>query len=126
MTDSMRRALDETSRRRAKQEAYNQAHGIEPVSIFKAVRDLTDEVTSRATAESKAEYHADSPADLPEADFQRVVDELEREMRRAALDLEFEKAAALRDQIFELRDARAEREDLAPWQRARALAGQRR
>jgi excinuclease ABC subunit B len=126
MTDSMRRALDETSRRRAKQEAYNQAHGIEPVSIFKAVRDITDEVTSRAAAESKAEYHADTPADLPEAEFQRVVDELEREMRKAALDLEFEKAAALRDQIFELRDARAEREDLAPWQRARALAGPRR
>jgi excinuclease ABC subunit B len=126
MTDSMRRALDETSRRRAKQEAYNQAHGIEPVSIFKAVRDITDEVTSRAAAESKAEFHADTPADLPEAEFQRVVDELEREMRKAALDLEFEKAAALRDQIFELRDARAEREDLAPWQRARALAGPRR
>ncbi|MEX2030222.1 MAG: excinuclease ABC subunit UvrB [Anaerolineales bacterium] len=126
MTDSMRRALDETSRRRAKQEAYNQANGIEPVSIFKAVRDLTDEVTSRAAAESKTEYHTGTPAELPEAEFQRVLEELEREMRRAALDLAFEKAAALRDQIFELRNARAEREDLAPWQRARALAGPRR
>ena len=125
ITDSMRRALDETDRRRAKQSAYNQQHGIEPVSIFKAVRDLTDEVTSRAAAESRAEYRAGSPAELPEEDFQRVIADLEKEMRQAAEHLEFEKAAALRDQIFELRDTRAEREALAPWQRARALSGER-
>jgi excinuclease ABC subunit B len=125
ITDSMRRALDETDRRRAKQAAYNREHGIEPVSIFKAVRDLTDEVTSRAAAESRADYRADSPAGLPEEDFLRVIADLEKEMRQAAEHLEFEKAAALRDQIFELRETRAERESLAPWQRARALSGER-
>ncbi len=56
VTDSMRRALDETNRRRAKQVAYNEAHGIQPVSIFKAVRDLTDQLSVKAVAEPKGEY----------------------------------------------------------------------
>ncbi len=124
ITESMRRAIDETERRRAKQIAYNRAHGIEPVSIVKAVRDLTDQVAAHAVAERGEEYRPFTPAQLPRAELSRLIKELEKEMRAAAEALEFEKAAALRDQVFELRQTLAEQEDLPPWRRARALAGQ--
>ncbi len=124
MTDSMRKALDETSRRRAKQVAYNQAHGIEPMSIVKAVRDLTDQVAARVAAEPSGEYRAFTPAGVPRDELARLIKDLEREMRGAAEALEFEKAASLRDQIFELRQALADKENLPPWRRARALAGE--
>ena len=124
MTDSMRKALDETSRRRAKQVAYNEAHGIEPMSIVKAVRDLTDQVAARVAAEPSGEYRAFTPAGVPRDELARLIKDLEREMRGAAEALEFEKAASLRDQIFELRQALADKENLPPWRRARALAGE--
>ena len=123
ITDSMRRALDETERRRKKQSAYNQAHGIEPVSIVKAVRDLTDQLAARAVAEPQAEYRF-TPAQLPHDELTRMIKQLEKEMKGAAEALEFEKAAALRDQIFELRQVLAEKDDLPSWRRARALAGE--
>ena len=123
VTDSMRFAIDETERRRAKQIAYNQEHGIEPMSIIKAVRDLTDQVAARAAAESKADYTVFTPAQLPKDELSHLIDQLEAQMRSAAEGLEFEKAAALRDQIYELRDALADKENLKPWERARALAG---
>jgi excinuclease ABC subunit B len=123
ITDSMRFALDETERRRAKQEAFNHEHGIEPVSIIKAVRDLTDQVAARAVAETKAEYAGLTPAQLPRDELATLIQKLEEEMRAAAADLEFEKAAALRDQIYEFREVLAEKEDWKPWERARAMAG---
>ena len=125
ITDSMKRALDETNRRRAKQIAYNEAHGIEPVSIIKAVHDLTERLTSSAVAEPKAEYRVGgSSAALPKNEIKRVISELENQMRAAAKDLEFERAAALRDQIIELRAVLAEDPNLPPWQKARLLAGE--
>jgi excinuclease ABC subunit B len=124
VTDSMRRAIDETNRRRAKQVAYNEAHGIEPLSIVKAVRDLTDQLAARAVAEPQAAYRALMPAELPKDELSRMIKDLEKEMRLAAEALEFEKAASLRDEIFELRDVLAEKENLPPWKRARALAGE--
>ncbi len=122
LTDSMRRAIEETERRRAKQIAYNQAHGIEPASIVKEIRDLTDQVAARTVAEEAGEYRPLTPASLPKDELQRLILELEKQMQRAAEVLEFEKAAALRDQIFELRAALIDKEDLPPWQRAKALA----
>jgi excinuclease ABC subunit B len=101
VTDSMRRAIDETNRRRKIQMDYNLAHGIEPVSIVKAVRDLTERLRATAPADTPAD--ADSGSGLSRAEAERVVRDLEREMRTAAQNLEFEKAAALRDQLFELR-----------------------
>jgi excinuclease ABC subunit B len=101
VTDSMQRAIDETARRRKIQMEYNQAHGIEPVSIVKAVRDLTERLRSGGKAEAPAEEEA--PLGLSRAEAERVARELEKEMRAAAQDLEFEKAAALRDQLYELR-----------------------
>jgi excinuclease ABC subunit B len=124
VTASMQRAIDETNRRRAKQIRYNEEHGIEPVSIVKAVRDLTDQVAAaRAVAEPEGAYHALAPEQLPKDELSRLIRELEKQMRAAAEGLEFEKAAALRDQVFELRGALAEKEDLPPWRRARVLAG---
>jgi len=125
VTESMQRAIEETERRRAKQVAFNQEHGIEPASIIKAVRDITDQVALHAAAETKGEYHPLRPVDLPKEELARLIKELEKKMRAAAEGLEFEQAAALRDQIFELRETLAEKEEVPPWRRARALAGQR-
>jgi excinuclease ABC subunit B len=124
VTDSMQRAIDETNRRRAVQIQYNQEHGIEPATIVKEIRDLTDQVSRRAVAEAQGEYQAISPAKMPKHELAHVIDELEKQMQAAAADLEFEKAAALRDQVFELRDILAERDDLPPWKRVQVLAGQ--
>ena len=125
ITDSMKRALDETDRRREKQVAYNLAHGIEPVGIIKAVHDLTERLKSSAVAEPKADYRVGgSSSALPKNELKRVISELENQMKAAAKDLEFERAAALRDQILELRAILAEDPDLPPWKRARLLAGE--
>ena len=124
ITDSMRRALEETERRRSKQIAYNQEHGIEPVSIMKEVRDLTDQMAARAVAEEAGSYGTSLGVTMPKDELQRLIRELEKQMRAAAEGLEFEKAAALRDQIFEFREILAEKEDLPPWKRARMLAGE--
>lgn len=105
VTDSMRRALDETERRRKIQSDYNKAHGIEPQGIVKEVKDLTDRV--RAAAEARGEYAGKSgtglPLDLPRSEAQRMITDLEKQMKEAASKWEFEKAALLRDQIMELR-----------------------
>ncbi len=125
MTDSMRRAIDETNRRRAKQIAYNQEYGIEPVSIHKAVRDLTDQLSVPAVAEEKGEYRTRaSAARMERSDLQRVIAELEKQMKEAARNLEFEKAAVLRDQVYELRGILAESSNLPPWDKVRLLAGE--
>jgi excinuclease ABC subunit B len=124
VTDAMRGAIDETNRRRAKQIAYNEEHGIEPVGIMKAVRDLTDQLAVRAVAEPQAEYRVKGAAGLPKNEMQRVISELEKQMKEAAQNLEFEKAAVLRDQIFELRSILAEESKLPPWERVRLLAGE--
>ena len=99
ITDSMQRAIDETNRRRAVQEAYNEEHGIRPESIVKQVRDLTDRV--RMVAEERGEYKI--AGGLPQSEIAYLIGELEAQMKEAAANLEYEKAALLRDQIFELR-----------------------
>ncbi len=98
MTNSMTRAIEETRRRRQIQEAYNIEHGITPQGIRKAIKDITARV--KAVAEPHTEYAA-----LPATreDIARLVKELEKQMKAAAKNLEFEKAALLRDRIIELR-----------------------
>ena len=112
VTDSMQRAIDETNRRRVVQQQHNEEHGIEPQSIVKQIRDLTDRV--RAVAEERVEYRA--AAGLPKAEVTYLIGELEKQMKEAASNLEFEKAALLRDQIFELRK-QLEDEDIPEWER---------
>lgn len=127
MTDSMKMAIDETNRRRAVQQAYNEEHGIEPRSIHKAVRDLTDDITHEkelALAEKQAGYT--TVADLPKDELHKIITELEKQMKAAAQALEFEKAAQLRDQIVELRQLMVLKEagadgDLPAWERMRRL-----
>lgn len=124
ITDSMRRAIDETNRRRTKQEAYNQEHGIQPVSIVKAVRDLTDQLSIKAVAEEKSEYHVSGGSGMPKSEMLRLISELEKQMKEAAKNLEFEKAAVLRDQVFELRGILAEESNLPPWKKIKLLSGE--
>jgi excinuclease ABC subunit B len=107
ITDSMRSAIGETERRRRIQTAYNESHGIEPIGIVKAVKDITDHV--RKVAEEKAQYSVDG--NLPKDELLRMVMELERQMKNAAKNLEFEKAAQLRDQVAILRKALADEKD---------------
>jgi len=99
VTDSMKFAIDETNRRREIQQAHNDANSIVPTSIVKEVKDLTTQV--RQVAETKTPYV--TPASLPKNDLVRLVKDLERQMKTAARDLEFEKAALLRDQVVDLR-----------------------
>jgi excinuclease ABC subunit B len=101
ITDSMRTALNETERRRGIQMAYNDSHGISPVGIQKAIRDITDRL--RKVAEEQATYSVDGG--LPKEQLTRMVMDLEKQMKQAAKALEFEKAAMLRDQVIELRKA---------------------
>ncbi|HSF80193.1 MAG TPA: excinuclease ABC subunit UvrB [Anaerolineales bacterium] len=124
ITDSMRRAIDETNRRRAKQVAYNEEHGIQPVGIYKAVRDLTDQLSSKAVAEARGEYKVKGTTGLPKSELHKVISELEIQMKEAAKNLEFEKAALLRDQIFELRGVLAEEANLPPWKKIHLLSGE--
>jgi excinuclease ABC subunit B len=99
MTDSMKRAIEETYRRRRIQQEYNERHGITPTAIRKAIRDLSDQV--RAVAEERAEYAVAD--EIPKDELARLVKDLEGQMKQAAKNLEFERAAALRDQVVELR-----------------------
>ncbi|MBP2665345.1 MAG: uvrB [Firmicutes bacterium] len=101
ITDSMRRAIGETDRRRAVQEAYNVEHGITPTSIQKKVRELiqTTKVAERATP-----YTAKEIKKLGKKETQALLAKLEKDMRAAAKSLEYERAAELRDMIFEIRD----------------------
>jgi excinuclease ABC subunit B len=126
VTDAMRAAIDETNRRRAKQHAYNLEHGIQPASIIKAIHDLTERLSpAHAMAEAAGEYKAGSGFEsMPKKEIQRLINELEKEMKEAARNLEFERAAVLRDQVYELRGVLAEESNLPPWQRARLLSGE--
>jgi len=115
ITDSMRRAIDETTRRRDIQMRYNREHGITPSTIVKEVHDLTQRL--QAVAEDRAEYRVGT--DIPKHEATRVIADLEAQMKAAAQNLEFEKAALLRDQILELRRA-VSGEDIPEWEKFRA------
>ena len=100
ITDSMRTAIDETNRRRAIQDAFNKEHGIEPQSIQKEVHDITEGI--KAIAESRTRYDV-VRKEMSRSDMYRVVKDLEVQMKEAAKNLQFEKAAQFRDEIYELR-----------------------
>ena len=107
MTDSIKASIDETERRRKIQEAHNIEHNITPEGIRKAIRDITDRV--KAIAETKAVYT--TYRDMPKDELLRAVKDLESQMKQAAKNLEFEKAALLRDEIVELRKVLAGEQD---------------
>ena len=104
VTESMQVALDETDRRRTIQTAYNLEHGIEPTTIVKGIHDINQRL--RAVAESTQVYASEKGGELTEADRRKVealVSRMEAEMKAAAKQLEFERAAALRDEIQQIR-----------------------
>jgi excinuclease ABC subunit B len=110
ITASMRKAISETERRRARQIAHNQAHGITPRSIVKQVRDLIDgvysEKSARAAEQLAQEALARAQAEaLSEKDLAREIKRLEKQMLEHARNLEFEQAARVRDQLARLKDA---------------------
>ena len=100
MTDSMRNAITETNRRRKIQQEYNEAHGITPTTIKKAVRDLI--AISKAANEGSTKLKKDIES-MDERELEKLIKELNKKMHRAAADLNFEEAAAIRDQITEIR-----------------------
>ena len=100
ITDSMRRAIDETNRRRVIQDSYNQEHNIQPQSIQKEVHDITESI--KGISENRARYHV-ARQEMSRSDMFGVVKDLEGQMKEAAKNLQFEKAAQFRDEIFELR-----------------------
>ena len=101
----MKAAIDETERRRAKQVAYNERMGITPVGVTKRIKDIIEGVydpdeakREQRAAQAKAKYEA-----MPEKDMERELKQLERQMLEAAKNLEFEKAAELRDRLYALK-----------------------
>ncbi|MDD4635175.1 MAG: excinuclease ABC subunit UvrB [Dehalococcoidales bacterium] len=109
ITGSMERAMAETLRRRKIQEAYNEEHGINPQSIRKAIKDITERVKTAALSQEKGEDN--KPATREE--ISRLIRDLEKQMKAAAKNLEFEKAALLRDRVIELRVAMESKETLS-------------
>ena len=124
ITDSMKFAIEETNRRRAKQQKYNEENGIVPVSIHKAIHDLTEEFSEKAVSEMRGEYKTKNVMDMPRNEIQKIINEMEKQMKDAARNLEFEKAAALRDEMYELKTLLAEDEKLKPWERIKLLMGE--
>ncbi len=113
ITDSMRAAIEETERRRCKQIAYNEAHGIRPRGIVKAVKEIIDGVQPRTYASRSRRRGAVTPVaaeeaakyeTMPPAALGRVLDKLEKQMYEHARNLEFEEAAQLRDKIRAIRE----------------------
>ena len=106
MTDSMKTAIDETNRRREIQMKYNEENGITPTTIKKAVRDLIS--ISKEIAKEEVRFEKD-PESMSEAQLKKLVDEVEKKMKRAAADLNFEAAAELRDKMMELKKIQLDR-----------------
>src|SRR5699024_6367290 len=102
MTDSMQTAIDETKRRREKQMAYNEKHGITPTTIKKEVHDV---IRATVVAEDSEAYESTAKAiiNMPDQEQEKVIEQMEQEMKEAATALDFERAAELRDIILELK-----------------------
>ncbi|RLD02870.1 MAG: excinuclease ABC subunit B, partial [Chloroflexota bacterium] len=122
VTPAMQTALDETDRRRQIQTEYNQEHGIEPESIKKTISDITDRVKRGAIKEEGADYQGGLEG-IPVLELKDIIQELGKQMLVAAENLEFETAAGLRDQIFELRELLALKTNMKPWEKINLLAG---
>jgi excinuclease ABC subunit B len=100
ITDSMKKAIEETDRRRGIQQAYNEEHGITPQTIKKAVRDLI-RISKKVAAE---EFRMEKdPESMSKTELEKLIKEVSKQMRKAAADLNFEAAAMLRDQMIELK-----------------------
>ncbi len=124
MTDAMNLAISETNRRREIQKAYNKEHHIEPASVVKSVRDLTDRLAHDVGVDGEGSLRSKA-SKLEQKELARMIAELEKQMKAAAKELAFEQAALLRDQVFELRAMLVEESDLPPWKKVQLLSGNR-
>lgn len=126
MTQAMQFAIQETNRRREKQIAYNEEHHIIPVSISKAVHDITERISSNYAVAEKGDGYSTGKGDekIPVGELKRIVKELEQQMKNAAKNLDFERAAVLRDEIIQLRVLIADESQVAPWKKAQILSGE--
>jgi excinuclease ABC subunit B len=100
MTDSMRKSIEETKRRRAIQQKYNEEHGITPQTIKKAVRDLI--AVTKAVAKEEVKFEK-APESMDRDELEKLIGQVQKKMKRAATELDFENAAILRDQLIELK-----------------------
>ena len=100
ITDSMRVAIEETNRRRRKQEAYNKEHGITPTTIQKSVRELI--AISKKVAKEEYQFQKD-PESMSKKELEKLVGDIQKKMQAAAAELNFEAAAELRDKMIELK-----------------------
>ena len=129
MTDSMKAAIGETDRRRAVQARYNADHGIVPATIVKGIRDLNDQLRTVAEGTivyaSERELRNERLAELDTKKVEQLIARMEAEMRAAAKELEFERAAALRDEIQQIRLRVLDQDQSAIIARAAELAAQR-
>ena len=100
ITDSMRLAIDETARRREVQQAYNKEHGITPTTIQKSVRDLIS--ISKKVAEEELTFKKD-PESMSKEELTKLIADIQKKMKKAAAELDFETAATLRDKMIELK-----------------------
>ena len=108
ITDSMRRALDETERRRSIQQKYNEEHGITPQSIRKAVRDLIS--ITKEVAKEEVKFEKD-PESMDRQELEKLIADVQKKMKKAAADLDFETAAELRDRMVELKKTLADMDE---------------
>ena len=100
VTDSMKRTIVETNRRRGIQQKYNEEHGITPTTIRKAVRELV--TISKKVADTQLALEKD-PESMSDQELKKLISEVKKKMEKAAADLDFESAAMLRDQMLELK-----------------------
>jgi excinuclease ABC subunit B len=126
ITNAMHKAIEETDRRREKQQAYNVARNIKPVGIVKEIYDISSRLTAQVgIREEAADYEAGSPqSSLPVNEIKRLIAQTKEKMKDAAKALEFERAAALRDQMYELRMFLAQESNLPDWKKISIIAGE--
>ena len=110
ITDSMRLAIDETERRRSLQEAYNKEHGITPKTIQKSVRELIS--ISKEIAQEELQFEKD-PESMSKKELEKLIADIDKKMKKAAAELNFELAAELRDKMIELKKQLADMYTLA-------------
>ena len=126
VTEAMQAAIQETNRRRAKQERYNQEHHIQPVSIVKEIYDITERLSSQMVRDTSASYATQEGEvkRIPQDALQKLIEETQKKMQAAAEELNFERAAVLRDQMYELKKILVDQSGVASWKKAMLLAGE--
>jgi excinuclease ABC subunit B len=126
ITDAMKKAIDETDRRRKTQEEYNKENNFEPFTIIKEIYDISERLSAQSyISDGQADYSAgESVSKLPIDELKKLIKETESRMESASKSLEFERAAVLRDQVYDLRQMLADETNAPPWKRISIISGE--